>query len=77
MSSSNLNVALHEKCPKAEFFWSIFFSNCTEYGKIQTRKNSAFGLFSSSVEDVLSLKKGLISNMIEQCSNGKTLKNST
>ena len=45
----------------------------SKYGKIRSRKNSAFRLFSRSIEEVLSLKTGLISNRIEQCSNEKAL----
>ena len=30
----NLELALHEKCPYSEFFWSVFSSIQTEYGKI-------------------------------------------
>ena len=40
--------SLREKCPNAEFFWSVFSCIRTEYRKIPTRKNSVFGHFSRS-----------------------------
>ena len=41
-----LDIALREKCPHTEFFLVRVQS---EYGKIQTRKNSVFGHFSRNV----------------------------
>ena len=41
-------LALREKCPNTEFFWSVFSCIQSEYRKIQTRKNFVFGYFSRS-----------------------------
>ena len=43
---------LHEKCPNTEFFWSVFSFIRTEYRKTRTRKNSVFGHFSGSGNDL-------------------------
>ena len=32
--------SLREKCPNAEFFWSVFSRIQSKYGKIQTRKTT-------------------------------------
>ena len=37
-------LALHEKCPYSEFFWSVFFRICIEYGEIQSTSAEKYGL---------------------------------
>ena len=62
------NLALREKCPYSEFFWSVFSCICTEYGEILSmspysarlrentnQKNSKYGHFSHSVENLDSI----------------------
>ena len=55
------------------FFWSVFFCIRTEYRKIWTRKNSAFGHFSCSEILEKSLKHPPLSLKI----NHKNLENTT
>ena len=58
-NTTNSTHPLRKNCPNTEYFWSVFsrirteYGNCivnlliqSEYGKIQTRKNSVFGRFS-------------------------------
>ena len=42
-------MSLCEKCPNADFFWSLFSCIMSKYGKIRTRKNSVFEEFSHSM----------------------------
>ena len=37
-------LALHEKCPYSEFFWSVFFRIRIEYGEIQSTSAEKYGL---------------------------------
>ena len=45
-------MTLHyvKSCKIRSFFWSVFSSIPTEYGKIRTRKNFVFGHFSRSAD---------------------------
>ena len=68
----NIGLALREKCPYLEFFWSIFPRSWTKYGEIRSislysvrmqkntdQENSEYGNFSGSVGHVHCLKMQL------------------
>ena len=43
-----LNIHCVKSVQVQSFFWSVFYRIQSEYGKIQTRKDSVFGHFSHS-----------------------------
>ena len=60
LPKESLFVALREKCPNTEFFWSSFSRIQSEYGKIQTRKNSVSNTFYSVAHLVITLSTTIV-----------------